>query len=77
MTISTDLYEELEILNLFDLDSTQGGLKIHADAGEERVDATIRLFNKGMLSQQDGGYLTDRGLETAEHAQLLVKLLQN
>ena len=76
MTISADLYQELEILNLFDLDSTQGGLKIHADAGEDKVDATKRLFDKGMLSQQDGGYLTDRGLETAEHAQLLVKLLQ-
>jgi uncharacterized protein (TIGR02647 family) len=76
MKISDDLYEELVILNLFDLDTTQGGLKIHTDAGENKVLATKRLFDKGMLSQQDGGYLTDRGLETAEHAQLLVKLLQ-
>ncbi len=76
MSLTQDLFEELEILNLFDLNTTQGGLKIHKGAGSEKINAAKRLFDKGMLSQDDGGYLTDRGLETAEHAQLLVKLLQ-
>ncbi len=76
MSLTAELISELELLNLFDLDSTQGGLKIHKDAGEEKVAAAERLFDKGMLSQKDGGYLTDRGVETAEHVQVLIKLLK-
>jgi hypothetical protein len=28
-----------------------------------------------MITLPDGGYLTDRGVETAEHAQALIRLL--
>jgi len=76
MPLTSEFIHEFEILTLFDLDTTQGGLKIHTDAGDEKVAAAKRLFNKGMLSQPDGGYLTDRGLETAENAQRLVTLLK-
>ena len=76
MSLTQNLLEELEILNLFDLNSTQGGLKVHKDAEQNKIDAAQRLFDKGMTSQADGGYLTDRGVETAEHVQVLVKMLQ-
>lgn len=76
MSLTPDLLDELELLNLFDLNTTQGGIKIHKDAGINKVSAAQRLHEKGIISQQDGGYLTDRGVETAEHVQILVKMLQ-
>jgi len=76
MSLTPDLLEELELLNLFDLNSTQGGLKVHKDADPSRVAAAQRLFNKGMTTLSDGGYLTDRGVETTEHVQVLIKMLQ-
>ena len=76
MSLTTELLVELELLNLFDLSSTQGGLKIHHDAGAGKIAAAKRLFDKGIITRDDGGYLTDRGVETAEHVQVLVKMLQ-
>jgi uncharacterized protein (TIGR02647 family) len=70
------LVQEIDLLNLFDLNSVQHGLKIHHEADPARIAAAQRLFDKGMISQVDGGYLTDRGLEAAEHAQALLRLLQ-
>ncbi|TQV72332.1 TIGR02647 family protein [Aliikangiella marina] len=76
MSLTPHLIEELELLNLFNLNSTQEGIKVHHDADPKMVAAAHRLFDKGIISQMDGGYLTDRGVETAEHVQLLVKMLQ-
>jgi uncharacterized protein (TIGR02647 family) len=76
MSLTPDLLQELELLNLFDLNSTQGGLKVHHDAEPTKVLAAQRLFNKGMTTRSDGGYLTDRGVETTEHVQVLMKMLQ-
>ena len=73
--LNADLVQEIDLLNLFDLNSVQHGIKIHHEADPERIAAAQRLYAKGMISQQDGGYLTDRGLETAEHAQALLRLL--
>lgn len=75
MSLTTELLAELELLNLFDLNSTQGGLKIHQDAEPAKIAAAKRLFDKGIITRDDGGYLTDRGVETAEHVQVLVKML--
>jgi len=76
MSLTPDLLDELELLNLFDLNSAQGGIKVHNNAEERKIAAAQRLFNKGMTTLSDGGYLTDRGLETAEHVQVLIKMLQ-
>ena len=75
MSLTPDLIDELEMLNLFNLNSTQEGIKVHRDANPQMVAAAKRLFDKGIISQDDGGYLTDRGVETAEHVQVLVKML--
>ncbi len=76
MSLTPDLLQELELLNLFDLNSTQGGLKVHQDAEPTKISAAQRLFDKGMTTRSDGGYLTDRGVETTEHVQALIKMLQ-
>ncbi len=75
MSLTAELMQELELFNLFDLSSTQGGLKIHRDADSNKISAAERLFDKGMITRSDGGYLTDRGIETAEHVQAIIKLL--
>lgn len=77
MSLNTELLQEIEVLALFSLDSNQAGIKIHHDADSDKIAAAQRLFNKGLISQQDGGYLTSRGIEAAEHAQMLVRLLSS
>lgn len=74
-TLTAELVQEIDLLHLFDLNSLQQGLKIHHEADPARIAAAQRLFDKGMITQVDGGYLTDRGLEAAEHAQALLGLL--
>jgi len=70
MTAYTDeLLDELNILLQFNLETTQEGIKIHRSAGTSAIEATTRLFNKGLITQIDGGYLTDLGHIAAEHAQ--------
>ena len=75
MPFKPDLINEANALVRFNLNNTQQGLKIHADAGSEIVSATQRLFDKGLLTQPDGGYLTDLGQETAEHLQAAFTIL--
>ena len=56
---------------LFTLDSEQSGLKIHHDAEPEVIAAAQRLFDKGIVTLPDGGYLTDLGHDLSEHAQVV------
>jgi len=66
---------ELDILIQYNLDSTQQGIKIHSSADEEKIDAVERLFEKGLVTAIDGGYLTELGRRAAEHAQALILML--
>ena len=75
MPLKPALVEEINILIKFNLHTTQEGIKVHKTASQETIDATKRLFSKGLITQEDGGYLTFGGRETAEHAQALVDML--
>ncbi|KZZ41634.1 MAG: TIGR02647 family protein [Saccharospirillaceae bacterium] len=76
MPYRADIVDELNLLVKFDRHSSiQTGIKVHHDAAPEMVAAAKRLFDKGLTSQTDGGYLTDRGLELAERAHELVSAL--
>jgi uncharacterized protein (TIGR02647 family) len=76
MRYTQHLLEELNILVRYSLSSAQEGLKIHASsAAPEIVAAAQRLFDKGLISQADGGYLTHLGNEAAEQAHKLLNLL--
>jgi len=66
---------ELDILIQYSLDSTQQGIKVHSNADTEKVDAVERLFDKGLVTAVDGGYLTELGRKAAEHAQALILML--
>jgi uncharacterized protein (TIGR02647 family) len=77
MSLTPDLLDELELLNMFSLNTTQQGIKIHHDAAPSKIAAGKRLFAKGMITLPDGGYLTPLGQQTSEHAHALVDMLQN
>lgn len=77
MSLSHEFLEDLELLNLFNLESSQGGLKIHHEAAPERIAAAKRLFDRNIITLEDGGYLTTLGLEAAAHTQALVTILQD
>jgi len=66
---------EMDILIQYNLESTQQGIKVHAKAGKDKVEAVQRLYDKGLVTQIDGGYLTDLGRKAAEHAQALILML--
>ncbi|MDE1168603.1 MAG: TIGR02647 family protein [Pseudomonas sp.] len=75
MSYTPELVAELEILALFNLDNKQEGLKIHHTAAPQAIAATQRLFDKALITQADGGYLTSLGLQAADHAQSLLTIL--
>ncbi|MFA3791951.1 TIGR02647 family protein [Aliiglaciecola sp. SL4] len=77
MPFNNELTEELNLILKFPNKSLMQGLKIHHDAEQSMVDAAKRLFDKGVVSQPDGGYLTDLGHDLAEHAQVIQSALTN
>lgn len=76
MSLTPELIEELEVLTLFNLSTTQEGIKVHKSAERTVIAATKRLHKKGLISQADGGYLTGLGHDAAQHAQGLVTILE-
>lgn len=77
MPFQPDLLEELNMIVRFDPSSLQEGLKVHSDASAEVIAATQRLYDKGLITQPDGGYLTDLGHELAQHVQSVQNILQS
>ncbi|MDI1277471.1 TIGR02647 family protein [Methylobacter sp.] len=75
MPYTKDIVEELNILVRYNLSTTQEGIKVHKTASPETIAATHRLFEKGLVSQDDGGYLTNLGIETAQQAQTVLDIL--
>jgi uncharacterized protein (TIGR02647 family) len=76
MPYSNDVIEEMNVLALYNLDTGLEGIKVHSSAGESKVAAAQRLFEKGLTSQVDGGYLTSVGRTAAEHVQGLLQILK-
>ncbi|MFV8570308.1 TIGR02647 family protein [Marinobacter sp. SBS5] len=67
---------ELNLLLQFPSTSTQEGIKVHASsAAAETVQAAESLFEKGLISRNDGGYLTPLGCEAVELTQKLQAVL--
>ena len=77
MELSPELIEEIHILTLFSPESSQSGIKVHHHtARPEAVSAVERLFEKGLLTHRDGGYLTSAGQIASEHVQAMLASLQ-
>lgn len=75
MPYTQDLVDELNILVRYNLSTTLEGIKVHKTAAPENIAATKRLYDKGLVTQEDGGYLTNLGHEAAEQAQTVLNLL--
>ena len=75
MPYKKELVDEINVLVLFDVSNTQEGLKVHSTANDDSIEATKRLYDKGLITQKDGGYLTALGSDAAEHAQSLLTIL--
>lgn len=77
MPFNQERVDELNILMQFNLESMQEGIKVHANAEPSVIAAAQRLYDKGILSQADGGYLTDLGQEAVELADKLLSILNS
>ncbi|MBU3002561.1 TIGR02647 family protein [Paraglaciecola arctica] len=77
MTFTSDMIAELNLLLKFPNKSLMQGLKIHHDAEADVIAAAKRLFDKGIVTLPDGGYLTDLGHDLFEHAQIVRMALTN
>ncbi len=75
MQFNQDNLDELNILIRFKLTTTLEGIKVHKTAAPATIDATRRLFQKGLVTLEDGGYLTAIGHEAVEHAHALLGLI--
>ena len=75
MSYTPERVEEINLLVLFNTASMQEGIKVHKAAGNQAVAAAERLYAKGLITQIDGGYLTNLGIEAAGHAQALLNIL--
>ena len=68
MVFSDDMMAELNLLLKFPTKTLMQGLKIHQDANPSMIEAAQRLYAKGVISQPDGGYLTDFGHDLSDLA---------
>ncbi|RRW49938.1 TIGR02647 family protein [Pseudomonas luteola] len=75
MPYTQELIEEMNLLARYDLSNSLAGLKVHHDATQEVLAGIKRFHEKGLISQVDGGYLTGLGRDAAEHAQVLLTIL--
>ena len=75
MPFSKDQISEMDILIRFNPATQTEGIKVHKTAKPELVEAVKRLYEKNMVTQTDGGYLTDLGREAAEATQTLLTML--
>ncbi|GAB2913837.1 TIGR02647 family protein [Rheinheimera gaetbuli] len=75
MPISPQLNAEIRILTMFNLDSAMEGIKVHQSAEADTLAAIHRLYDKGLVTQPDGGFLTDLGIHCAEHLHTALRIL--
>jgi uncharacterized protein (TIGR02647 family) len=76
MAYTQEIVDELNVLVRYNLTTTLEGLKVHKTADPDIIAATKRLYGKGLVSQEDGGYLTNLGREAAEQAQAVLDILK-
>lgn len=77
MSLTPEEIDEINLLAQYNLANTHEGLKIHQQQAEAAtVAAAERLHQRGLITMDDGGYLTSLGLDAAEHAQNLLTILR-
>ena len=75
MSFTSEHIHELNLLAQFQAGDPTIGLKVHSTAPDETISAAARLYKKALTTQVDGGYLTPLGLDAAQQAQTLLRVL--
>jgi len=75
MALPVPIMDEINILALFNPASILEGIKVHHDADPAAIAAAKRLYDKGLISLPDGGYLTPLGQEAVRHLDGLVTIV--
>ena len=74
MHIDPELVEELNLLRRFGMGGPVA-MDVHDNPDPAVVAAAERMHEKGLITQPDGGELTDNGREAVEHMNRLFNLL--
>ena len=74
MHIDPELIDELALLRRFSMGGPVA-MDVHDNPDPAIVAAAERLHEKGLISEPDGGELTDSGREAIEHLEKLFNLL--
>lgn len=75
MSFTPEHMHELNLLAQFQAGDPTIGIKVHSTASAASISAAGRLYKKGLTTQVDGGYLTPLGLDAAQQAQTLLRVL--
>lgn len=75
MHLDPELVEELNLLMHILTNSSPEDVNISANADPAMIAAAQRLFDKGLVSTEAGGQLTDAGREAADHLNRLTNLM--
>lgn len=74
MHIDPELIDELNLLRRFSMGGPVA-MDVHDNPDPAIVAAAKRMHEKGLITQPDGGQLTDSGREAIEHMERLFNLL--
>ncbi len=74
MHIDPELVDELNLLRRFSMGGPVA-MDVHDNPDPAVVAAAQRMHEKGLITQPDGGDLTDNGREAVEHMNRLFNLL--
>ena len=74
MHIDPELIDELNLLRRFGMGGPVA-MDVHDNPDPAVVAAAERMHEKGLITQPDGGELTDSGREAVEHMNQLFNLL--
>ena len=77
MHLDPELVEELNLLMHILTNSSPEDVNISANADPAMIAAAQRLFDKGLVSTELGGQLTDAGREAADHLNRLTNLMSS
>lgn len=75
MALSKTILDEIRLLSLYNPDSTLAGIKVHHTASPDDIAATQRLYDKGLITLADGGYLTPLGQDAIRHLDAVTTIL--
>jgi len=76
MPFNDILTEELNMLLRFNPSNHLAGIKVHHTAEANHIAAIKRLYQKGLVTQEDGGYLTDLGRDAVDNVNKMLNIIQ-